>query len=441
MMKTFYISFQGVKTMININKIKVAGFRNLKEVEIETENITSLLSINSYGKSNFLNAIIFGFDFIHLPIEVKNRMMDYDSYKPYNSKNLLNDFQFEVELSYDENEKKQQICYGFSFEWKKKEDVEPKIVYEYLKIKDDNSQKYAQYINRTSDKAVYKSSITGACNKNIKIENNELVINKIMAYDELYYLDLIKDLNSINVYVDKHFNTNAEYNIQTRVKKDFSDYNLGDGTNVPRILFKLKNEYPNKFELILNTLKDIFPFIRDIKPIEYNINSNELNKSNTIGNYISANNVYFLVALDKNLVRNIDFSSMSDGVRRVLLIFTTLVIAEINHYSLVGIEEPENSLNPKILQRYLMALKSFSKNTKIIMTSHSPHLINYMDPKNIYIGLPNNDGIANFSKIKEKAVNKLLADANNMDMLVGDYLFDLMSGSEDDLEILSKYVV
>ena len=99
MVKTFYISFQGVKTMININKIKVAGFRNLKEVEIETENITSLLSINSYGKSNFLNAIIFGFDFIHLPIEVKNRMMDYDSYKPYNSKNLLNDFQFELHIN------------------------------------------------------------------------------------------------------------------------------------------------------------------------------------------------------------------------------------------------------------------------------------------------------------------------------------------------------
>lgn len=439
-MKTFYICFQGVNKMIVIDRIKVAGFRNISEVVIDTENITSLLSINSYGKSNFLNAIIFGFDFIHLPLDVKNRMMDYDSYKPFNSKNLLNDFKFEVDLSYEKDNKKLQISYGFSFEWKKSEDVDPKIVYEFLKIKDETSQKYSSFINRSFDKALYKSSVTGACNKNVNIENNELVINKIMAYDGLYYLDLIKDLNNISVYVDKHFNTNAEFNIQTRIRKDFSDYNLGDGTNVPRILYKLKNEYPNKFELILNTIKDIFPFINDIKPVEYNINSDELNKNNSIGNYIAANNVYFLVALDKNLVRSIDFSSMSDGVRRVLLIFTILVIAEINNYSLVGIEEPENSLNPKILQRYLMALKSFSKNTKIIMTSHSPHLINYMDPQNIYIGLPNNDGIANFSRIKEKSINTLLLDANNMDMLVGDYLFDLMSGSEDDLEVLSKYV-
>lgn len=45
-----------------------------------------------------------------------------------------------------------------------------------------------------------------------------------------------------------------------------------------------------------------------------------------------------------------------------------------------------------------------------------------------------------FSRIKEKCVNKLFADSNNMDMLVGDYLFDLMSGNEEDLEIMTKYV-
>ena len=33
-----------------------------------------------------------------------------------------------------------------------------------------------------------------------------------------------------------------------------------------------------------------------------------------------------------------------------------------------------------------------------------------------------------FAKIKEKSSNKLLQDAKNMDMLIGDYLFDLMSG-------------
>lgn len=426
--------------MLSIDKIKIGGFRNISDVEIEINDITSLLSINSYGKSNYLNGIIFGIDFIQLPTEVKNGMMNYSSYKPFNSKNLYQDFSFELELSYKIEEDIYQVIYGYSFSWQKEESDEPKVVNEYLKIRDKDSQKFTAYIKRNKDIAMYKTSQTGSCSKKINIEKNELVLNKIIAYDELYYLDLIKAINNVSVYVDNHFNTSSVYYVKTRIRKDFSDYSLGDNTNVSRILNKIKNEYPDKFALIVNTLKDIFPFIQDIKVVEVNINSEELNKNNKTDNYVIVDNIYFLVALDKHVVKNIDFSSMSDGVRRVLLIFTTLVLADINNYAVVAIEEPENSLNPKILQRYLMALKGFSKNTKIIITSHSPYLINYMNPKNIYLGLPNSDGLAIFSKIKEKSVNKLLNDANNMDMLVGDYLFDLMSGSDEDLKTMMKYV-
>ena len=368
-MKTFYVFVKGGKTTMEINSITIGGFRNIKSTKVEINDIISLLSINSYGKSNFLNAIIFGFDFIHMPTEIKNNMMDYEPYKPYNNKLLLKDFSFELNFSYEHDAKIIQAIYGYSFSWKRGEGKKSTILKEYLKIKDENSQKYTTYINRNEKESLYKSSITSSCNKKINIENNELIINKIMAYDELYYLDIIKQLNNIFVYVDKHFNTNNAYNVQTVIRKNISDYNLNDDTNVPRILFKIKNDYPNKFALIINTLKDIFPFIQDIEIVEYNIENNNLN-SKISANYIAANKAYFLVALDKNLAKMVDFSDMSDGVRRVLLIFTTLVLADINKYSLVGIEEPENSLNPKILQRYLITLKNFTKNTKIIITSH-----------------------------------------------------------------------
>ena len=86
-----------------------------------------------------------------------------------------------------------------------------------------------------------------------------------------------------------------------------------------------------------------------------------------------------------------------------------------------------------------MTLNSFSKHSNIIITSHSPYLINYLEPSSIYLGLPNEFGLAKFAKIKEKSSNKLLQDAKNMDMLIGDYLFDLMSGDESDLETIKEY--
>ena len=246
-------------------------------------------------------------------------------------------------------------------------------------------------------------------------------------------------INAVNIYVDRHFNTNSLYDVETILSKRSSRYRLNNITNVPKTLFNIKKKYPNKYEMIVNTIKDIFPFIEDIKIVDYSfdgINDEEIEENDY---FDIAKTVYFSVVVDKNIVTPIEISDMSDGVKRVLLIFTTLVLADINNCSLVAIEEPENSLNPKMLQRYLIALNSFSKKTNLIITSHSPYLINYLEPSSIYLGLPNEFGLAKFAKIKEKSSNKLLQDAKNMDMLIGDYLFDLMSGDESDLETIKEY--
>lgn len=438
-MRNLLICIGGSDDKMQIRRIKIDGFKNIDNVQIElNKNILSLLSINSYGKSNFLNGLLFGFNFIHLSRESKDIMMSNLSNIPLNRKKLYSDFSFEIELiDKDYN----NIIYGYSFSWKKNKSNNSKILEEYLKIKDNDSQKYSFYIKRNNDETFIKTSVTGGCSKKIKIENNELVINKLMAYDDLYYLELIKRINNINIYVDRHFNTNNLYDVETILRKNYTDCQLDDITNVPRILFKIKKDYPNKYEKIINTVKDIFPFINDIKVISYDINNEVMNKTIKEDDYFTiAKKIYFSVVIDKNIIEPIEISDMSDGVKRVLLIFTTLVLADINNYSLVAIEEPENSLNPKILQRYLIALNSFSRNTNVIITSHSPYLINYLNPSNIYLGLPNTEGVARFNRIKEKSSNKLLLDAKNMDMLAGDYLFDLMSGDGSDLEIINKYM-
>ena len=437
-MREIVLKIGGKYSKMKINRIKIDGFKNIDNVQIElNKNILSLLSINSYGKSNFLNSIVFGFNFIRSSSDTKTRMMKDMFNMPLNRKKLYDDFKFEIELI-DKNNN--NIIYGYSFSWTKNDNNKNRILEEYLKIKDNNSQKYSFYIKRENNNAVIKPSITGACNKQIKIEDNELVINKLMAYDDLYYIELVKEINNINIYVDRHFNTNDLYDIEAVLTKGNSEYKLDDLTNVPKTLFKIKEKYPNKYEMIVNTIKDIFPFIENIKIVDYDFNDLIDRKVRETENFSIAKKIYFSIIIDKNIIRPIEISDMSDGVKRVLLIFTILVLADINNYSLVAIEEPENSLNPKMLQRYLIALNSFSKKTNLIITSHSPYLINYLEPENIYIGIPNEDGIAKFSRIKEKSSSKLLQDANNMDMLLGDYLFDLMSGDEDDLELIKKYM-
>ena len=60
---------------VEITKIRVGGFRNISDVELNFENsIISFVGLNGYGKSNVIDAIGFGFDFIffgHLSVPIQ----------------------------------------------------------------------------------------------------------------------------------------------------------------------------------------------------------------------------------------------------------------------------------------------------------------------------------------------------------------------------------
>lgn len=420
---------------MNITKIKIDGFKNLKKIVLTLDDITSLLSINSYGKTNVLTAIVFGFDFIIRNNEIKKNQMAFYPAIPVNKNYLNKTFSFELETIMNNEE----IVYGYSFEWSSKAD-EGKIIKEYLKVKvPSESQKFTFYIKRESDTSFYKPSKTGACNKAILIENHELILNKIKAYDDLFYIDIIKNLNNLKIYVDHDFNAAKPYGLTPILDNEGFNYDLGGKNHIPSILYDIKQKRPDRFDLIINTFIDIFPSIEKIDVVQIPITVGQKADTNNLDPSKVAGKLYALIAKDKNLSSAIDFQNMSDGAKRILKILTNLEIASNTGFSIIAIEEPENSLNPRVLQQYLIALNAFANNIKIIITSHSPYLMNYINPAKIYIGLPNDDGLAMFSKIKDKMVSKLMSDAENLDLRVGDYLFDLMSGDSSDLATLNKY--
>ena len=117
-------------------------------------------------------------------------------------------------------------------------------------------------------------------------------------------------------------------------------------------------------------------------------------------------------------------------------------MAQLNNYSLICIEEPENSINPGLLRSFLYSIKELAEDTKILYSSHSPYLINYMEPDNVFLGIPSKNGEASFRKIKGNTNNikKLMRTLQDNNLALGDYLFDLMSGSSDDCEELLSYV-
>lgn len=78
-----------------------------------------------------------------------------------------------------------------------------------------------------------------------------------------------------------------------------------------------------------------------------------------------------------------DPSQISDGTLRILGIL--LALYQTPHPSLMVIEEPEQTVNPALLALLADAFREVSERTQLLITSHSPHLIDCFEPENIRV--------------------------------------------------------
>lgn len=146
-----------------------------------------------------------------------------------------------------------------------------------------------------------------------------------------------------------------------------------------------------------------------------------------------------MTVTDDLLLQPLRFESMSDGAKRIFLMLTYAAIADVKGLSIIAMEEPENSIHPNLLQSYLDILSQLVDTCKIIFTSHSPYIIQYLNPRSIYIGITSENGSVDFRRIASSKVNALLKDAVQYDKSLGDYIFNILS-TEDADESLKEYI-
>lgn len=420
--------------------VRIEGFRNIENTEITFGDITSLISVNSYGKSNLMKAIEFAIEFMKADRIDKNTMMSWKHGIPLNkyidSKNFVADFVFTTV----HNEKVYYVNYGFEFVWVKSNGSGKEIVKEWLALKEDGkAQKYNKLISR-DEKSLYKTSVTGRCSNALNIDKDELMLNKLMLDDSLYYADIIDELNRINVYIERHLDASGWYCKNPLIHKNFDEFDLNEIENIPRAIFYIKKKYREKYDILENAFFQLFPNISMIDVREIDLGETHSSKFSNEVPYMVSNKVYSMYVQDNNMNQPLDFESLSDGAKRIFLMLTYIVLADISDITLIAFEEPENSIHPNLLQGYLNVLSQLARGCKILMASHSPYLIQYVNTEDIYIGKPNDRGIADFSKIDGHKIKQLLKDASDSSESVGSYIFDLLSGGEDDIDILLEYL-
>ena len=418
---------------MKIQAVLIDGFKNLSNVKISFNNITALVALNNFGKSNLLLGIDFGLAFIKATFEDKKEMMSNSNLIPINCQMIGRNYKYEMEVSTDFHGQEYIVQYGFEFEWKNNEDMEPRIISEFLKAKPkEKGQKFTLLINRTNDRALYRSSETGRCSSKIKVDLAELVINKLRAFDDLYYAEIITKLNGMKIYMENNLDAKSFYQPDPIIRKGFENEMI-NADNLPRIIFYLKSQNPDKFELLKDVYFQLFPNIEDVIVKDFKINAEESNQIPNDAPFIFTNSIYVLFVKDKNLVNPVNFSMMSDGAKRVFMILTKIIVSSVSNISLIAIEEPENSVHPSLFQAYIQIISQLLIDCKVIITSHSPYIISYLNPSWVHVGMNRKPGVAEFFSLKKAGQKQLENDAAKFNMSMGDFLFSMLADPESNI--------
>ncbi len=187
-----------------------------------------------------------------------------------------------------------------------------------------------------------------------------------------------------------------------------------DGTGLPGFIARMALERDGTMDSLEDDFKRRFPFYKAIvtKPVP------------------EAKGDIMRLGFRPVQGEDIPCQSVSDGVM-LSLAFMAVCHAKQSPDILL-IEEPENGVHHASLKDIVETLKQLSKEkgVQVIMTTHSPYLLDHVDPEEVFV----------FSKDKEGAVHaKKLSDHPDVQDLRKHFMTgEMWTGLEDEGDFLSK---
>lgn len=137
------------------------------------------------------------------------------------------------------------------------------------------------------------------------------------------------------------------------------------GDNLPNVIQYLKEQHPERLERILRILSGRVPQLERVDA------------------ELMADGRLLLEIKDAPFERPILAKFASDGTLKMLAYLT--VLYDPSPPKLIGIEEPENHLHPRLLPELAEECRNASAKTQLLVTTHSPFFVNGLKPDELWI--------------------------------------------------------
>jgi predicted ATPase len=327
-----------------LSKLKVQHYKSLFDTEVDLEPLTVFIGPNGSGKSNICEALAVLSYFLRRLIDIKN------------NKQIITLFSDSLK-SLSRNQ--QSIESKF---WHGKQD--------YLSF----TLSSLTTINTASEKAQKNLDISVRLNypeRKIQIENFDKSIDFIcktanplrefLVSNQYSNSSFFQAIREVNVY------DFAPIYLSSKISSSVNMDRTGQGIANTLLDILLTNR--DRFDELQYRLTQLVPHIKSIALPR------------------GENQTFSIELVDRYSQHHIPASDISDGTLRILAFLTALY--QENTPSIICFEELENGVHPWLLHKMMELLKIVStegitgKPVQVLITTHSPVLLNYVEPHQV----------------------------------------------------------
>ena len=333
----------------SMNKVKIQGYKSIKDIELELMPVNVLIGANGAGKSNFVSF----FEFLH-QLYCQN-LQHHIAMKGGEEKILFGGTKESQNLS-------ARIDFGYN-------------AYSFRLTLGDESLLFAEedlwYQEDVWHKANYRKEAIVSYEQNGR-----------GAYINQY----------LNRFIKYHFHDTGRKSPFTNLSHIENDayYLYADGSNLAAYLFAIQKNEGIIYRRIIKTIQSIAPYFSDFffQP--------------------NANGYLRLQWKNKYSTTVYGVNDLSDGTLRFIALCVLFLQPQLP--SCIIIDEPELGLHPTAIGKLAALVGSvIGKNTQVIMATQSVELVNHFEAKDV-ITVDQYQGASQFKRLDEEELAQWLTE-------------------------------
>lgn len=387
---------------MKLKQIRVDGYKNLINCEVNLGDFNVIVGPNNSGKSNLLEVLQILFLFCFSGEET--RKIAFKGYpfrrfgtsicylKGHENKPLTMGITFETDI----NKKTWIVDYDVKIHRDRKDNGNAKFLTETLQAKQRSktgklkSGPATTYISRDND----KFKVMGKRERNIAGDNSSL-----LAIKSIYpnFEGLLPELKSFVEGISDIALTIVFAISPTGLRESIGEEKKFYGSRVSSfdLLLAIDGIYDDKksYGLFQQTICDILDlddleFVRQKVPVP-----SKKGKEKETSEYTR----FCFVKRRGNEPAHI--GEYSDGTLAVAAILA-LLFSKTFVGPILFIEELENCLHPAAIEKLLRFLQDHADKWPVLMTTHSPYLLNGVKPEDVNVAIVDETGATHFEKVK-----------------------------------------